>query len=489
MRTLLLALSTFLFLGFSSFAAGKPNILFIVADDLSAEALGVYGNSLVKTPHIDRLAREGVTFERAYCQYPVCGASRASFMSGLYPETTGFLGNNYTLGSYRAMSPAHSDHPSIGGFLRRNGYVSARVSKIYHMGVPGGIEAGEPGGDDPDSWDLAFNVWAPETGSVGEFRNLSPARSHWGSAFVKITVPDGQSATQADEMTATQAISILETRTLHRNETNRMKPGAPLFLGIGLVRPHVPLVAPKRYMDMYDPANTELPWYPEDDFEDVPKLNQNKANETQYKMNKAQAKESLAAYYASVTYMDAQVGRILDAVDRLGIADNTHIVFISDHGWLLGEHGSWQKPSLFEPACRVPLIIRSPGYEKSAGKKVTALTEFVDIYPTFAEFAGLGDAVPEAVQGRSLVPLLRDPSGREWRSKPAYSVMGNKRAVQRSIRTERYRYSRYTTGEEELYDHDNDPEEFTNQASNPEYASTLRSLRAQMDEIQSRANP
>jgi len=242
-------------------------------------------------------------------------------------------------------------------------------------------------------------------------------------------------------------------------------------------------------MDMYDPANTELPWYPEDDFEDVPKLNQNKANETQYKMNKAQAKESLAAYYASVTYMDAQVGRILDAVDRLGIADNTHIVFISDHGWLLGEHGSWQKPSLFEPACRVPLIIRSPGYEKSAGKKVTALTEFVDIYPTFAEFAGLGDAVPEAVQGRSLVPLLRDPSGREWRSKPAYSVMGNKRAVQRSIRTERYRYSRYTTGEEELYDHDNDPEEFTNQASNPEYASTLRSLRAQMDEIQSRANP
>ena len=158
-------------------------------------------------------------------------------MSGLYPETTGFLGNNYTLGSYRAMSPAHSDHPSIGGFLRRNGYVSARVSKIYHMGVPGGIEAGEPGGDDPDSWDLAFDVWAPETGEVGKFRNLSPARPHWGSAFVKITVPDGQSATQADEMTVTQAISILETRTLHRNETNRMKPGASLFLESGWCDP------------------------------------------------------------------------------------------------------------------------------------------------------------------------------------------------------------------------------------------------------------
>ena len=489
MRCPVIALNLFFIYLVAGSFADKPNILFIVADDLSAEALGVYGNSVVETPNIDRLAREGVAFDRAYCQYPVCGASRASFMSGLYPETTGFLGNNYTLGSYRAMSPAHSDHPSIGGFLRRNGYVSARVSKIYHMGVPGGIEAGEPGGDDPDSWDLAFDVWAPETGSVGKFRNLSPARPHWGSAFVKITVPDGQSATQADEMTVTQAISILETRTLHRNETNRMKPGASLFLGIGLVRPHVPLVAPQKYMDMYDPDETELPLYPEKDFDDVPKLNQNKANATEYKMNEAQARESLAAYYASVTYMDAQVGRILDAVDRLGIADKTVVVFISDHGWLLGEHGSWQKPSLFEPACRVPLIVRAPGFEKSAGSKVAALTEFVDLYPTFAELAGLDDEVPEAVQGRSLVPLLRDPSGQRWQSKPAYTVMGSKRSVQRSIRTERYRYSRYTTDEEELYDHDNDPEEFTNQASNPEYASTLRSLRTRMDEIKVRANP
>lgn len=488
MRTPFFALLAICFFKVSGIATEKPNILFIVADDLSAEALGVYGNSVVKTPNIDRLAREGVTFDRAYCQYPVCGASRASFMSGLYPETTGFLGNDYTLGSYRAMSPDHSDHPSIGGLLRRNGYVSTRVSKIYHMGVPGGIEAGEPGGDDPDSWDLAFNVWAPETGSVGKLRNLSPTRSHWGSAFVKVTVPDGQSATQADEMAVTQAISILETRVRHRNETNRMKPGAPLFLGIGLVRPHVPLVAPKKYMDMYDPVKTELPWYPENDFDDVPKLNQNKANATQYQMSEAQAKESLAAYYASVTYMDAQVGRILDAVDRLGIADETVVVFISDHGWLLGEHGSWQKPSLFEPACRVPLIIRAPGNGDNAGKKVTALTEFVDLYPTFAEIAGVGDKVPEAVQGRSLTPLLSDPSGREWESKPAYSVMGNRNSVQRSIRTEQYRYSRYTTGEEELYDHANDPDEFTNQASNPEYTGTLRTLRTRMNEIQARAN-
>ena len=219
------------------------------------------------------------------------------------------------------------------------------------MGVPGGIEAGEPGGDDPDSWDLAFNVWAPETGSVGEFRNLSPARSHWGSAFVKIAVPDDLSATQADEMTATQAISILETRTLHRNETNRMKPGAPLFLGIGLVRPHVPLVAPKKYIDLYDPSTTELPWYPEDDFDDVPKANQNKANATQYKMSEAQAKV---------------LGRLLCKCNLYGRPSGPHSRCSRSPGHnrkhpyrfirprvALGRHGSWQK-LLFEPACRVP---------------------------------------------------------------------------------------------------------------------------------------
>lgn len=464
-------------------AEDKPNILFIIADDLSAEAIGAYGNDVCATPNLDRLASEGVLFDRAYCQYPVCGASRASFMSGLYPETTGFLGNNYAFGSYRAFNPKFAAHPSIGGFLRRNGYVSARVSKIYHMGVPGGIEAGEPGGDDPDSWDLAFDVWAPETGSIGEFSNYSPARSHWGSAFVAIEVPDGASATQADEMTVTQAISILETRTYHRNETNRMKPGEPLFLGVGLVRPHVPLVAPERYFRMYDKGNVTLPYVPENDFADVPKPNQNKSNEGKggYGMTEEQSIKSLEAYYASVTYMDDQLGRLLDALERMEIADNTIVVFISDHGWLLGEHNSWQKPSMFEPACRVPLIVRAPGFEKNAGKTSSQLVELIDLYPTFAELVGLGDKTPAALQGHSITPLLEKPNREDWVRPASYSVMGNKTAVERTSRSENFRYSLYSTDEEELYDHIKDPNEFTNQASNPEYATIKKQLREQLE--------
>ncbi|MEM9158466.1 MAG: sulfatase [Verrucomicrobiota bacterium] len=476
--SLLIALGSVISL---SVAKDRPNFLFIIADDLSAEAMGTYGNEVCKTPHLDRLAESGIRFDAAYCQYPVCGASRASFMSGLYPETTGFLGNNYTFGSYRATNEDFADHPSIGSLLRNNGYVSTRVSKIYHMGVPGGIEAGEPGGDDPDSWDRAFDVWAPETGSVGEFTSLSPAVAHWGSSFVKVVVPDGESATQADEMAVTQAISILETRARHRNKTNRMKRGAPLFLAVGLVRPHVPLVAPERFFKMYDPEDMVLPHVPENDFSDVPKGNQGKANATSYQMNEDTAKEALAAYYASVSYMDEQVGRLLDALDRLEMSDNTVVVFISDHGWLLGEHGSWQKPSLFEPACRVPLIVRAPGFEANAGRASKGLTELIDLYPTFAEIAGLAQVVPERVQGRSLVPLLEDPSGANWSAGAAYSVMGKAKNVQRSLRTERYRYSRYATGEEELYDHDRDPEEYTNQAGNPEYAKELENLRERMD--------
>lgn len=460
--------------------AEKPHILFIVSDDLSASALGSYGNEVCETPNLDRLAREGVQFDRAYCQYPVCGASRASFMSGLYPETTGFLGNIKTLGSYRVVNPDFADHPSIGGFLRRNGYVSTRVSKIYHMGVPGGIEAGEPGGDEPDSWDRAFDVWGPETGSPGVFTNLSPKVKHWGGAFVRVVVPDDLSATQADEVATTQAIAILENRAGHRNETNFLKPGEPLFLAVGLVRPHVPLVAPERHFARYPDGSVKLPEVPENDLDDVPAPNRKKANATSYRMTEKEATEALAAYYASVTYMDEQVGRLLDALDRLEIADETVVVFISDHGWLLGEHGCWQKSNLFEPSCRVPLIIRAPGFEESAGKRSSALTELIDLYPTLAELAGLAGQAPTNLEGHSLVPLLRNPEDPGWPREAAYTIMGNRKAVHRSIRTDRFRYGLYAAGEEELYDHQADPEEHTNQAANTDFSNALEQLREQM---------
>lgn len=461
----------------------QPNILFIVSDDLSAEALGAYGNEVCKTPNLDRLAQEGVLFDRAYCQYPVCGASRASFMSGLYPETTGFLGNIKTLGSYRKVNEDFADHPSIGGFLRRNGYVSTRVSKIYHMGVPGGIEAGEPGGDDPDSWDRAYDVWGPETGSPGEFSNLSPAVKHWGGAFVRVVVPDDRSATQADEVATTQVIAILENRALHRNSTNFLKPGAPLFLAVGLVRPHVPLVAPERHFKHYNAENVKLPEVVEGDLDDVPAPNRKKANATSYRMTPEQGQEALAAYYASVTYMDEQVGRLLDALDRLEMADDTIVVFISDHGWLLGEHGSWQKSNLFDPACRVPLIIRAPKHQKMAGQTESNLVELIDLYPTFAEVAGLKEKAPKNLEGLSLVPLLENPELQDWPRQASLTVMGNRKATHRSIRSEKFRYSRYAEGEEELYDHVNDPDEITNQATNPEFGPVLDDLRSKMDEF------
>ena len=175
-------------------------------------------------------------------------------MSGLYPEQNGVLGNNYTEGSYRTITPELADHPSLGGFLRRNGYVSLRVSKIYHMGVPGGIEAGSSGGDDPDSWDEAFNIMAPETASPGKLELLSPKKKHYGSNFARIQVPDGMEGTQADYLAASQAIAILENRARTRIPPvrNSLKPGDPFFLAVGLVRPHVPSVAPQRLFDHYD---------------------------------------------------------------------------------------------------------------------------------------------------------------------------------------------------------------------------------------------
>ena len=457
----------------------KPNILLIVSDDLAA-CLGCYGDEVCRTPNLDRLAASGVRFDRAYCQFPVCGPSRASFMSGLYPEQTGVMGNSYAEGSYSALNPTFAEHPSIGGLLRRNGYVSLRVSKIYHMGVPAGIEAGSAGGDDPDSWDRAFNIMAPETASPGELELLSPLAHHYGSNFARIIVPEGEEETQADVLAVSQAIAIMETRTRVRlpEAKHMLRPDEPFFLAVGLVRPHVPLIAPQRTFDHYPQESTALPEVPEGDLDDVPQAGHKKTNRTFYGMNETQQREAKAAYFASVEFMDEQVGRLLDTVDQLGSADETVIVFTSDHGFHLGEHGIWQKLTLFEESARVPLLIRAPGEEfsKGVGKSSPALVELVDLYPTLAELAGLADAVPDAVAGRSLVPLLREPQGKaaDRHRDVAYVVTGE---GGRSIRTRDWAYHRWIeTGEEELYDLANDPDQFTNLARDADHADDLQHI-------------
>lgn len=459
-------------------ATEKPNILFIVSDDMNA-CTGSYGNEVCQTPNLDRLAREGVQFDRAYCQYPVCGPSRASFMSGLYPRTTKMLGNNYTLGSYKVLNQELADHPSMGEFLRTNGYVSIRVSKIYHMGVPGGIESGERGGDEPDSWDRAFDIMAPETASPGKLELLSPKRKHYGSNFARIIVPNDRIATQADVLAADHAIAILETRAWGGDHSRFLRPEQPFFLAVGFVRPHVPLVAPKYWFDKYPEDESVLPFVPEGDLDDIPPLAATNANELKYGMNELQQKQSLAAYYASVSFMDEQVGRLLDTLDRLDLRKNTIVIFTSDHGYNLGHHTMWQKSSLFENSLRVPLLISAPGFEESAGSRTDSLVELVDLYPTIAELTGLTDKQPSNLHGNSLTTVMKNPSSTKGHEE-AYAVVGNKKKMGESITTDRYRYNYWGDGTEELYDHKNDPEEFTNLVGSSEHAAILKQMRARL---------
>ncbi len=456
-------------------AADRPNVLLIVSDDLAA-CLGSYGNTVIRTPNLDRLAAQGVRFTRAYCQFPVCGPSRASFMSGLYPEQIGMMGNNYTPGSYRALTPAVATHPSVGGLLRRHGYVSLRVSKIYHMGIPGSIESGDPAGDEPDSWDRTFNVMAPEGTSLGVATLLSPKRPEPGTSFTRVIVPDAEEATQADRLSAAQAMAILQARARGRNLNDRrqLRPDDAFFLAVGFVRPHVPLVAPQRLFDHYPPAKIALPAVPPGDLDDVPAPAAAMRNDLRYGMSEAQQREAIAAYYAAVEFMDEQVGRLLAELDRLRLREKTVVIFTSDHGYHLGEHGLWQKTTLFEESLRVPLLVSAPGFAASAGARSDALVELVDLYPTIVDLAGRSEAAPKNLAGRSLRPLLQDPAAADFREY-AYSVTGN---GGRSIRDVTWRYNRWGDGGEELYDLVRDPRQFTNLAGQPAHAATLERLRA-----------
>ena len=463
----------------SAAVPGPPNVLLIVSDDLAA-CLGSYGNPVCRTPNLDRLATQGVRFTRAYCQFPVCAPSRASFMSGLYPEQTGMMGNNYTPGSYRATNRSLADHPSIGGLLRRHGYVSLRVGKIFHMGVPFSVESGDPAGDDPDSWDRTFNVAAPESASVGELTLLSPKRSDFGTSFTRIIVPDGEEDTQADVLATNQAIALLQARVRTRShgEKRVLRSDAPFFLAVGLVRPHVPSVAPRRLFDRYPPEKMALPDVPPGDLDDVSAPAAAMRNELRYGMNETQQREAIAAYYATVEFMDEQVGRLLGELDRLGVRDRTLVIFTSDHGFHLGEHGLWQKTTLFEESLRVPLIVSAPGFAASAGKHCDALVELTDLYPTIADLAGVSDKAPRTLAGRSLRPLLAEPAaGAEFRD-VAYSVTGN---GGRSVRNSAWRYNSWGEGPEELYDLRRDPGQFTNLAGDPAYATDLGTMRTELE--------
>ena len=443
---------------FASAQKSKPNVLFLISDDLNT-ALSGFGHPQCKTPELDKLASRGIRFENMHCQYPVCGASRASLMSGLYPYTNGTLGNAGTL---RGNMP---DVVTMSQMFRNNGYQVGRVSKIYHMGIPTEIIAGTATRDDPHSWDEAVNIKAPEQHAPGVSTHWSPKDK--GSQTFEGVEAEGGDLVHADGMAANHAIDFLK-----RNKDK------PFFLACGFVRPHVPLVAPAKYFDLYERDAMEAPVVPEDDLEDVPQIIRNyKRNSTTYGVTPELHKGLLEAYYASISYMDAQVGRVLDVLEELGLDENTIVVFTSDHGYMLGHHHKFQKQHLFEESTRVPFIVSVPWIKKQHGKATKHITELIDLYPTLADLSGL--KAPKNLHGESLALLLKNPSSAGWRKDLAFTISRN---GGESIRTHDWRYTHWGYGEkgQELYDLKKDPGEFTNLVGDPKYSASLKKLKKKL---------
>jgi arylsulfatase A-like enzyme len=486
--SLLLVCLIFIYNNQSS-AQEAPNILLIISDDLNTN-IGPYINSETHTPNLSKLAAEGVLFNRAYCQYPLCGPSRASLMSGLYPETNGVMGNQHVVGSFRKSNPNLANHPSLAGFFREQGYYTARVSKIFHMGVPGGIERGEAGDDDPDSWDYKYNVLGPETLSKGDLELLSPSNLHYGSNFSRMILKDGTEHTQTDYIATSQAIAILESRAakVAQNARNKVKqkPKAPFFLAVGLVRPHVPLIAPENCYAPYPDEQMQVPKIPSK--KGVPK-EAVRQNTSKWGMNETQKKQTIAGYMASIRFMDQQVGRLLNTLEELKLKENTIVIFISDHGYNLGEHDCWSKTSLWEGTVRVPMIISNPTYKQNHGDTCTSITQLIDLYPTLSELAGLSKKQPSILQGKSHAAFIK--GNKDLKQKAvAYTISYRGNAA--TIRTANWRYTRWgadpQNDKEELYSHIEDPEEFNNLATKAKYKDKLLEMRALFDSFREEIN-
>lgn len=448
----------------SSVAAAEEryNVLFIISDDLTSTALSCYGNTVCHTPNIDALAESGTLFTKAYCQATYCGPSRASFMSGYYPHATGVLG-------YKSPRPQIGDRATWSQHFKNAGYYSARVSKIYHMGVPGGIEQGSHGADDAASWTERFNSQGPEWNAPGNGETLEnnpdgkkPAVG--GNTFVVVEA-DGDDMVHSDGKTAAKAVELIEQ---HKDE--------PFFLGVGFVRPHVPFVAPSSYYPPFLPYDKhELPEKVEGDWDDIPKAGINYKTSANMKMDVRRQKKAVGGYYASVAFMDAQVGKVMAALKKAGIADKTIVIFTSDHGYHLGEHDFWAKVSLRDESAQVPLIISVPGKEPAV---CDSFVELLDLYPTLASLCGLD--VPDRLQGKDISKMLDDPD-HEVRD-AAFSVAPMRKGF--LLRDEQWAYIQYGEQAEngiELFDVNNDPKQYVNLAEQSEYADVVTQLKRRMN--------
>jgi len=436
----------------------QRNVLLIVTDDMNND-LGCYGHPRVHSPHIDRLARRGMRFDRAYCQITVCNPSRVSMLSGLTPDKT----KVYTLSE---ETRSHlGDWVMLPEYFREQGYFTAQVGKIYHT---------KDGFEDPRSWDVEireFGKRPPEKEIVKRANPDGPGGHTNDWAWLK--TPDDQTP---DGIVSRKAVEIME---------QAVSRGERFFLGVGFRRPHAPFAAPKKYFNFYPPESIDLPRpTPSGYYESLPDAVINYPAPEQ-PLSDQEQRELIAAYYACNSFVDAQVGVLLAEVDRLGLWDNTVIVFVSDHGYHLGDHGGfWHKLSLFEESARVPLIVYEPGME-AAGQATEQLVELIDLYPTLVALAGLPER--ENLDGINFGPVLDDPA--KLTKSAAYSMVARSdRAVAdharhmsylgRSVRTDRWRYTEWDSGRRgvELYDHQSDPQELVNLAEQPDLAATRQRL-------------
>jgi len=448
------------------------NVLWIIADDLNT-SLGCYGDTLAKTPNIDALAKRGTRFERAYCTFPLCGPSRNSILTGLYPNSTGIFNNGQI---FRQSIPKQK---SLSQNFRLQGYLAARVGKLYHYNVPNSI--GTNGHDDPASWEIEINpAGADRMVEHPKIHSLVPNQFGGTLSWLASEFPETM---HTDAMQAEDAAWVLERCA--------KTPDRPFFLAVGFFRPHTPYVAPKAYFDLHPPSSMRVASPNSLDTQRSPRAAFASAKKEQDNLDVETTREILQAYYASVSFMDVQVGKVLKRLDELGLTESTAIVFTSDHGYHLGEHGLWQKMSLFEQSARVPLLLVLPGITQG-GSVVETPVSHVDLFPTLC--AATKTTAPENLQGQNLVPLCQNltQKGRGWALTQVSRGGGKEnRFFGYSLRTERWRYTEWDNGEKgtELYDHFNDAMEVENLAENSEFQETVKDLREMLQQAVAKSLP
>jgi len=443
----LLAVFTFPAVTMADATPSKPNVLLIAIDDLNDWINCLAGHPQVKTPHMDRLAKRGTLFSNAHCQAPLCNPSRTSFLTGLRPSTTGV----YALNPWFRTAPTLKDHVSLPQHFSAHGYATLTTGKVWHDAYP--PKEGRADGTE-------FTVW----GYHGGFQPR-PAKKFVETpdriALMDWGVFPPRDEEQDDWKVADWAIAQLKN-----------PPNKPFFLSVGLRHPHVPCYASQKWFDLYPDDTLMMPVVKDDDREDTPRFSWYlhwKLPEPRLAWLKhaRQWRPLVRAYLASISFVDSQVGRVLDALDASGLADRTVVVLLSDHGWHLGEKGITGKNTLWERSTRVPLIFAGPGIK--AGGKCDRPAELLDVYPTLAELCGL--PAKTELEGHSLKPQLKDAKAqRPW---PAITSHGPNN---HSVRTEKYRYIRYADGSEELYDRTSDPNEWTNLASDRKHTDRKREL-------------